>query len=139
VRRPRALESLRDSNDASDTMTILQRTPHVLAACIGGLLFLGVTMFVAMLAGVPPHPPGERGPYLGAVSALAVASLWMLASRQRAGRWAALATLIAFVPSVGPHKLWTEAAAQALAPLIVVGTGLIVTGALSLWRGWREE
>lgn len=118
-------------------MTPLQRTPHVLAACIGGLLLLATAMFAAMLAGVPPHPPGERGPYLGAVGALSVASLWLLAARQSAGRWAALATLIAFVPSVGPHKLWTEAAAQALAPLIVVGTGLIVIGAASLWRDWN--
>jgi hypothetical protein len=123
---------------ASDPMT-LQRIPHVLAACLAGLLFLGATMFVAMLAGVPPHPSGERGPYLGAVCALAVASLWMLTARQHAGRWAALTTLIAFVPSVGPHKLWTEAAAQALAPLIVVGTGLIVAGAVSLWREWTHD
>lgn len=117
----------------------LHRIPHLLCACLGGLLFLGVTMFVAMLAGTPPHPPGERGPYLGAVGALALVSLWLLTTRQRAGLWTALATLLAFVPAVGPHKLWTEPAAQALAPLIGVGTLLVAGGLVGVVREWTSR
>lgn len=89
-------------------------------------------MFVAMLVGKEPHPPAARGPYLGAVSALALVSIWLLIAQERVGIWAGMLTLLAFVPSVGPHKFWTEPAAQALAPLIVVGSAFLCAGAASL-------
>ena len=112
----------------------LRQTPHLATACMSGLLLLAVVMFVAMLVGKEPHPPSARGPYLGAIAALAIASLWLLLARERAGIWTGLATFIAFVPSVGVHKMWTEPAAQALAPLILVGSLFVCTGIVTLLR-----
>jgi hypothetical protein len=112
----------------------LHRIPHLAAASIAGLLLLALTMFVAMVAGVEPHPPGSRGPYLGAIAALALVSLWLLLARERSGLWVGLATALAFVPAVGPHKFFTEAAAQALAPLIVVGTLCAATAVVATLR-----
>lgn len=116
-------------------MTNLSSTrPHLAAAALAGLFLLAVVMFVAMLAGVEPHPPGTRGPYLGAVAALALISIWLLLAREPLGIWAGLLTALAFVPSVGPHKFLTEPAAQALAPLIVVGTLCTVVALVTLGR-----
>ncbi len=110
------------------------RIPHLATASLGALFLLSVVMFIAMIAGVEPHPPGSRGPYLGAIAALALASVWLLLARHPLGRWLGLLTACAYTPAVGPHKLFTEPAAQALAPLIVVGTLAIVAVAFSLIR-----
>lgn len=112
----------------------LPRVPHLAAAALAGLLVLAAVMFIAMLAGVEPHPPGIRGPYLGAVGALAVASLWLLLAGDPAGPGVGLVTALAFIPGVGPQKFWTEPAAPALAPLIVVGTLCVATVLLTLTR-----
>lgn len=112
----------------------IPRVPHVATASLSALFLLAVVMFVAMVAGVEPHPPGSRGPYLGAVAALALASVWLLVVRHPVGRWLGLFTACAYLPAVGPHKLFTEPAAQALAPLIAVGTLAVIASVLSLLR-----
>lgn len=112
------------------------RIPHLATASLAGLFLLATIMFIAMLAGVDPHPPGARGPYLGAVAALTVMSIWLLLVRHPLGRWLGLLTALAYIPSVGPHKLFTEPAAQALAPLIIVGTLAVLATLWSLTR-WR--
>lgn len=112
----------------------LHRTPQVAVACLAGLLLLAVVMFVAMLVGKEPHPPAMRGPYLGAISALSLVSIWLLIAQERAGIWAGMLALLTFLPAVGPHKFWTEPAALALAPLIMVGSLLLCAGAASLFR-----
>ena len=61
------------------------------------------------------------------VAALALATLWLVASAQRAAVPMLALTAIAFLPGVGPHKLLTELAARELAPLILVGTGAMLT------------
>ena len=108
--------------------------PHLATASLGALFFLAVVMFVAMLAGVEPHPPGTRGPFLGAVAALALASIWLLRAGHPYGRWLGLLTACAYIPAVGPHKFFTEPAAQALAPLIIVGTLAVIATLCSLSR-----
>jgi len=112
--------------------------PHLATASLAGLFLLAVVMFIAMLAGIEPHPPGARGPYLGAVAALSLASIWLLLARQALGRWLGMLTALAYVPSVGPHKLFTESAAQALAPLIIVGTLAVIATLWSLVK-WRSS
>lgn len=117
----------------------LHSTPQVAAACLAGLLLLAVIMFVAMLVGKEPHPPAARGPYLGAVSALSLVAIWLLMAQERTGIWAGMFALLAFVPAVGPHKFWTEPAAQVLAPLLVVGSLLLSAGAASLFRAEQRH
>lgn len=110
-------------------------------AALAALMVLDLGMFASMLAGVAPHPPGARGPYIAATAALATAALLrLMTTSDRAVLQLAL-TALAFVPAVGPHKLLTEAAARELAPVIVVGTGALVTllvVALRLHRLQRE-
>lgn len=115
----------------------LDRTPHLAAASLVGLFRLALVMFVAMPAGVEPHPPGPRGPHHGAVDALALGNMWLLLARERAGLWLGLLIALAFIPSVGPHKFWTEPAAQALAPLIGVGMLCAVTALVTLGRALK--
>lgn len=111
------------------------RRYHLAIAALAGLTLLAVVMFVAMLAGAQPHPPATRGPYLGAVAALGVASVCLLLAREPAGRWLGVLTALAYLPATGPHKFWTEPAAQALAPLILTGSLLVALALWSLLRG----
>jgi hypothetical protein len=108
--------------------------PHLAAASLTALFLLASVMFMAMLAGIEPHPPGARGPYLGAVAALSVASVWLLLAGHRLGRWIGTIAALAYLPSVGPHKFFTEPAAQSLAPLILVGTLAVIATVISLNR-----
>lgn len=117
----------------------LKQTPHLAAASMAGLLLLAIAMFVAMIAGTEPHPPPARGPYLAAVAALALVSLWLMLARERAGCWVGCLAALAYLPGVGPHKLWTEAAAVALAPLIVTGSLLVFTSLMVLIREARSD
>ncbi|MBL8326327.1 MAG: hypothetical protein JNJ89_15355 [Rubrivivax sp.] len=110
-------------------------------AALATLIVLNLGMFASTLAGVEPHPPGARGPYIAATAALATATLLQLMAA-RGGAVPLLAlTALAFIPGVGPHKFFTEAAARDLAPVIIVGTGALVTlvvVALRLHRLQRE-
>ncbi len=103
-------------------------------AALSSLVVLAAIMFIAMLAGVEPHPPSVRGPYLGAVLALGVGAIVLLALGERSGRWAGLLAALACLPSVGPHKFFTEPAAAALAPLILVGTASVLVVLVALAR-----
>lgn len=98
------------------------------AACaaLAALLVLDLGMFASMLAGVAPHPPGARGPFIAATAALAAATLWQVLAAARAAVPLLVLTALAFVPGVGPHKFFTEPAARDLAPVIVVGTGAVL-------------
>lgn len=112
----------------------LAAEPYIAIAAIAGLLVLAFVMFVAMLAGSEPHPPAARGPYLGAIAAMAVVAVILLAKREPLGRWVGMFTALAFIPATGPQKFWTEPQAVALAPLIAVGSLLIVLVMVSLVR-----
>jgi len=104
-------------------------------AAAAALLLLSVAMTAAAMAGLAPHPPAARLPFVSADAALAVMTLVLLAQRRAQGAgWAALLTALAYVPSVGPQKFVTEAEAVLLAPVIVVGTGALVMLAVCGWR-----
>lgn len=112
----------------------LKAIPQTATACLAGLFLLAVAMFVAMLVGTEPHPPAVRGPYLSAVCALSLVSIWLLIARERIGVYVGMFTLVAFIPAVGPHKFWTEPAAPMLAPVIAAGSMLVCAGAVNLVR-----
>jgi hypothetical protein len=118
----------------------LREDPARLAiAALSALLLLDGAMFAAMLAGVAPHPPGDRGPFIAATAALALGSLVLLTtpSHRASAPWLTLLTALAFVPGVGPQKFWTEPAARDLAPVIVIGSLCVLTLAVAAVRMLR--
>jgi hypothetical protein len=109
-------------------------------AALSGLLLLSAAMTAAAMAGLPPHPPSDKLPFVSTNAALAVMSLVLLGlGRARAGGALALLTALAYVPSVGLHKFWTEPHAMLLTPVLVVGSGAVLAlawcGVLLLRRG----
>lgn len=96
-------------------------------AALAALLILDLAMFASMLGGIQPHPPGARGPFIAATAALAAATLWQVINAQRAAVPMLALTALAFFPGVGPHKIFTEAAARELAPVILVGSCALFT------------
>lgn len=91
-------------------------------ASLAALIVLLVAMDVAMLAGIAPHPPGERGPFIAAAAAVCVGALAMFVQGGRGAAWPGAAAALAVLPAVGPHKLLTEPAAGLLSPVIGVGS-----------------
>lgn len=61
-------------------------------------------------------------------------SIWLLLAREPQAPWVGLLTALAFVPSVGPHKFWTDPAVVALAPLTIVSTLCAATAFVTLGR-----
>lgn len=106
-------------------------------ASLATLIVLLVAMDLAMLAGIPPHPPGERGPFIAAAAAVCVGALAMFAQRSRAAAWPGAVAALAVLPAVGPHKLLTEPAAGLLSPVIGVGSVAAVVLLVSCVR-WRR-
>lgn len=104
-------------------------------AALSGLLLLSVAMTAAAMAGLPPHPPADKLPFVSTDAALALmGGVLLLQRRHRAGGALALFTALAYVPSVGLHKFWTEAHALLLTPVLVVGSAAVMALA---WSGWR--
>lgn len=104
-------------------------------AAAAALLLLSIAMTAAAMAGLAPHPPAARLPFVSANAALALLALTLLWQRRSQGAgWAALLTALSYIPSVGPQKFITEAEAVLLAPVIVVGTGCVVMLAVCGWR-----
>lgn len=104
-----------------------------LQAALAALLSLALCMFAASLAGTVPSPPHDKLPFVSANIALALAAWRLAASGHAAAPWVAAVAALSFVPSVGPHKIVTEVHAQALAPVIVLGTASIVAVWLAAW------
>lgn len=108
-------------------------------AALSGLLLLSVAMTAAAMAGLQPHPPADKLPFVSTDAALAAMSLVLLGQRRhRAGGGLALLTALAYVPSVGLHKFWTEAHALLLTPVLVVGSAAVLILAFSGWRLLRR-
>ena len=63
----------------------------------------------------------------------------MVAQRHRAAGGMALLSAIAWLPSVGPHKFFTEVHAPLLAPVIVVGSACVLVLALAGVRLLRRQ
>ncbi|MEZ5727453.1 MAG: hypothetical protein R3E48_05155 [Burkholderiaceae bacterium] len=115
-------------------------TRALLRSALHALLLMMALMMGALWAGVEPHPPAAKAPTIAAIAALCwLAQVLVRADHPRAWIGVLLAAL-ACLPAFGPHKLWIEPQALALAPVIVVGSCLLVTlvlGALRL-RGARQ-
>ncbi|NRF68500.1 hypothetical protein HLB44_16010 [Aquincola sp. S2] len=103
-------------------------------ATLVSLLAMFACMNIALLAGIEPHPPAARGPYLAATMALCLAAAVQFLLRAPAARWFGFAAALAVIPGVGLHKFATEVNAPLLAPVLVVGS----LSALGLaWASWK--
>lgn len=109
--------------------------PLALAA-LAALLVLFICMNTAMLAGVAPHPPAARGPYLAAAMALCAAAALQFALNATGARWFGFAAALLVLPGVGLHKFITEPNPDQLAPVLVVGSASAV---LLAWASWRAR
>ena len=108
-----------------------------LQAALAVLLSLALAMFAASLAGTVPSPPHDKLPFVAANIALVVAALVLAVARHAASGWVAAIAALSFLPSVGPHKMLTEPHAQALTPVIVLGTAAVVATWLAAWSQAR--
>ena len=105
-------------------------------AALATLLVLFVCMNAALLAGVAPHPPAVRGPYLGAAMALCAAAAVQFALKAPSARWFGYAAALLVLPGVGLHKFATEPNPGPLAPVLVVGSA---SALLLAWASWRTR
>lgn len=104
------------------------------AAALQALLLMLALMMVALWTGTPPHPPASKGPIIAAIASLSWLALQLVRTgHPRAWLGVALAVL-AGVPAFGPHKFWTEPEAVLLAPVIVLGSAVLVVLAGCAWR-----
>lgn len=99
---------------------------QLLAAALAGLLTLSIVMGAASLAATVPSPPHDKLPFVGTNLALSVVALVLTRGCRRVAAWAGALAALSYVPSVGLHKFATEAHAASLAPVIVVGSSLVV-------------
>lgn len=105
----------------------------------GGLLVLAAQDILLMLAGwsrLPPHPPEQVMPFIGA---LAAASLRVALGSGGVDRTTAvLASVLALLhlANFGPHKFFPPHPA-AIAPMVAVGLwmiGQVLAGAVLAWK-----
>ena len=103
-----------------------------------GLIVLNWVMIQALFAQVPPNPPGQFGPYIGATITLAIVSLYLVYYHFRIGYIASIITGLMCLLSSGPQKLFFELHARELIPVIILGTTfsliLIICSILALKR-----
>lgn len=110
------------------------------AACAGlaALIVLQGVMLGALYAGVEPHPPRTTplfaiAPFLGSAMAAAVAAWWYGPTNGGAGRFLAIAAVLAALVSFGPQKyfdaqislIWPAVVAGQLASIGVLGTVIL--------------
>ncbi len=109
-------------------------------SCLAILMMLFVGMYAAMLAGVTPHPPEIRGPFIATALAMCVAATIQFALVSTSARWFGLVAALLSWPSVGLHKFITEAQPEPLAPVLIVGSAaaLLLVWTSLRWKPHRE-
>ena len=102
---------------------------------LGGLIILESVLLGSLWAQIQPHPPARVGPFIAASLCLAVVSLPLFWWRNKTGYITAMLVGLLGLVSFGPHKFFTESAAQ-IFPAIIIGTVLsvvlIITSSISL-------
>ncbi|MGI9338470.1 MAG: hypothetical protein ACR2P4_08180 [Gammaproteobacteria bacterium] len=114
----------------------LRRT--TICAALLGLAVLQAVILGALWAQVSPHPPNWVGPYLGAMIALAAASIPLVHHGIKAGLVGAMIVAVMAILSVGPQKFVLEANAAVLSPVLIVGTMLLVVVLVFSVKEWRS-
>ena len=102
-----------------------------------GVIVLNSTMLGALLAQVPPNPPGRFGPYIGATIALAAISLLLIRWQNKAGYICSIIVGIMCSISMGPIKLIREPNPIHLYPVIILGfiiSIVLIVSPLITWK-----
>ena len=102
-----------------------EESQNVMVTLIG-LLTIDVVLLIALFAQVDPHPPGYLGPFVGAMIALGIISLVLAFWERRIGLIAAFVFGCLNILAVGPQKVIVDPNGEAVVPVIVLGTILIV-------------
>ncbi len=90
-----------------------------------GLLTIDIVLLLALFAQVDPHPPGNLGPFIGAMITLGIISLVLALWERTIGLIAAFIFGCLNIMAVGPQKLIFDPNGEAVFPVIVLGTILI--------------
>ena len=91
-----------------------------------GLLTIDIVLLLALFAEVEPHPPGFLGPFIGAMVSLGVISVVLALWERKIGLISAIIFGCMNILSVGPQKYFYDPNAEAVTPIIILGTILIV-------------
>lgn len=90
-----------------------------------GLLIIDIVLLLALFAQVDPHPPGNLGPFIGAMITLGVISLVLARWERPIGLLSAIIFGTCNILALGPQKFFVDPNGVAVAPVIVLGTILI--------------
>lgn len=90
-----------------------------------GLLTIDIVLLLALFAQVDPHPPGNLGPFIGAMISLGVISVVLALWERKIGLVSSIIFGCLNILAVGPQKLFVDPNGTAVVPVIVLGTMLI--------------
>jgi len=119
-------------------MTALTKSRQLLVSCLVGILAMNGVVLGALFNQAPPVPPAEFGPFIGATLALAAAVIPLCVLGHPAGRIGAVLVGLMSVPTMGPHKFFLAPQPLVHAPVILVGTLLVVTVVWAAVSGWHR-
>ncbi|UCH88452.1 MAG: hypothetical protein JSV49_09330 [Thermoplasmata archaeon] len=91
-----------------------------------GILTIDVILLLALFAQVEPHPPGFLGPFIGAMITLGIISVVLALWERKIGLLAAGIFGCVNILAVGPQKFFFDPNGEAVVPIIIIGTILIV-------------
>ena len=92
-----------------------------------GFLTIDIVLLLALFAEVDPHPPGFLGPFIGAMVSLGVISVVLALWERKIGLISAIIFGCMNILAVGPQKYFYDPNAEAVVPVIILGTILIGT------------
>jgi len=104
-----------------------------------GLLVIDIVLLQALFAQVPPHPPGNLGPFIAAMVTLGVISPILIHWKNKMGLISSFIFGCMNILAVGPHKYWVDPNAKLVLPVIILGTILVITLFYSIFLVWKKK
>lgn len=104
-----------------------------------GLLVIDIVILQALFAQVPPHPPGNLGPFIAAMVTLGVISPILIHWKNKMGLISSFIFGCMNILAVGPHKYWLDPNGKLVLPVIILGTILVITLFYSIFLVWKKK
>ena len=104
-----------------------------------GLLVIDIVILQALFAQVPPHPPGNLGPFIAAMVTLGVISPILIHWKNKMGLISSFIFGCMNILAVGPHKYWLDPNGTIVLPVIILGTILVITLFYSILLVWKKK